>query len=344
MRFYLDKRACIAGLLLLLAALPARAETFEQATNKERPRQQFITLTTENDLYSGTGNDRNYTNGLRIGWLDTSKRPPKFTKFFREHLPFFSVNETTSVYYSIGHNLYTPHNISTPVPDPKDHPYAAFLYGSVGMSTVVENHTDSMELTAGWVGPGAMGEDVQTLVHHVVNSPQPKGWDYQLKNEPGLMISTQRLWPEAATLEAGGFHFRTSPYIGGTLGNVYTYANAGMIFQLVPKAYKWQGLPLRVRPAMPGSGYFSAPDNTFSWSLFAGVEGRAVAHNIFLDGNTFADSPSVDKKYIVGDANAGLATAYGHTQISYTLNWRTEEFHGQEKPDLFGAISLGYSF
>src|SRR3546814_11015068 len=29
--------------------------------------------------------------------------------------------------------------------------------------------------------------------------------------------------------------------------------------------------------------------------LFAGVEGRAVLRNIFLDGNTFADSHSVDE-------------------------------------------------
>lgn len=337
-------RACIAIAALLLAAAPARAErTFEQAARQERPKQQFVTLTTENDLY-GAGTDRNYTNGLRLGWLDTSKKPPKFTKFFREHLPFFSVNETTAVYYSLGHNLYTPRDISTPVPNPKDHPYAAFLYGSVGMTTAVENHLDSMELTLGVVGPAALGEDIQKFVHRIVNSPQPHGWDYQLKNEPGLMVSTQRLWPEAASKEFGPLHFRTSPYIGGTLGNVYTYANAGMIFQLVPRAYKWQGLPLRVRPAMPGSGYFSAPDDSFSWSLFAGIEGRAVARNIFLDGNTFADSPSVDKKYFVGDANIGVATAYSHTQISYTLNWRSEEFRDQDKSDLFGAISLSYRF
>jgi hypothetical protein len=79
----------------------------------------------------------------------------------------------------------------------------------------------------------------------------------------------------------------------------------------------------------------------FSWSVFAGLEGRAVGRNIFLDGNTFRDSPSVDKKYFVGDANIGVALTYGRTQLTYTLNWRSEEFQGQDKPDIFGAIGLG---
>lgn len=30
--------------------------------------------------------------------------------------------------------------------------------------------------------------------------------------------------------------------------------------------------------------------------------------------------------------------------MTYTLNWRSEEFDGQDKPDLFGAIGLGNRF
>lgn len=331
----------------LLAPIAAQAEeTLEQKARREldnKPREQFLTITEENDLF-GAGTDRNYTNGIRLGWLDTSATPPKVVDFVDEYLPLFSVNDTTAVYYSVGQNLYTPHNILPEIPDPKDRPYAAFLYGSVGMATIVENHLDSIELTAGVVGPLAVGESTQKFVHSLIDGDNPAGWDHQLRNEPGLMISTQRLWPEAYTAEIGDLHFRTSPYVGGTVGNVYTYANTGFILQLVPKEYKWQSLPPRIRPAMPGSGYFSVPEDTFSWSIFAGLEGRAIGRNIFLDGNTFRDGPSVDKKYFVGDANIGVAFTYGRTQMTYTLNWRSEEFDGQDKPDLFGAIGLGYRF
>lgn len=339
-------RACLMAVSTLILSSGAQAETLQERMSKglrDRPREQFLTITSENDLY-GAGTDRNYTNGIRFGWLDTDATPPKMVDFIDEYLPLFSVNDTSFVYYSLGQNLYAPSNILARTPDPKDRPYAAFLYGSMGITTAVENHFDSVELTLGVIGPMALGKGTQKFIHDLVDSDNPAGWDHQLDNELGVMISTQRLWPEVYTAQVGNLHFRTSPYVGGTLGNVYTYANTGLIFQLVPKAYTWQDLPPRVRPAIPGSGYFSSGEDDFSWSIFAGLEARAVARNIFLDGNTFRDSPSVDKNYFVGDANIGVATNYGRTRVTYTLNWRSKEFKGQDDSDIFGAISVGYRF
>jgi len=335
-------------LVIALSVIPfaAQAKTLEQQFSKkvqEKPREQFLTLTAENDLF-GSGADRNYTSGVRLGWFDTGAATPAVARVIDPFIPMFSVNNTTSVHYSLGQNLYAPRNLLTSTPDPKDRPYAAFLYGSMGLRSLTDNRLDDIELTVGVIGPSALGKQTQKFVHNITDSDNPKGWDSQLKNEPALMVSWQRLWPETYTAQISGLHFRASPYGGATVGNVYTYANTGLMFQLVPKAFKWQGMPLRVRPAMPGSGYFSVPEGEFSWSVFAGLEGRAVARNIFLDGNTFRDSPSVDKKPLVGDANMGVAFTYGRTQLAYTLNYRSEEFHGQDGADLFGAVSLGYRF
>lgn len=336
----------IAAAITLLLSFPAHAQTLEQQfleQAKKKPHDDFLTLTVENDSL-GSGTDRHYTSGVRLSWFDTNAIDATTARKLDPYFPFIAINETTSIQYSAGQNLYAPTDLLSPVPNPKDRPYAAFLYGSVGLVSIDDNHLDNMELTLGVVGPAAQGEQTQKFVHNITGSDDPKGWDYQLKNEPAVILSWQRLWPETYTAEFADLHFRTSPYGGATLGNVYTYANTGLMFQLVPKEYKWQGMPLRVRPAMPGSGYFSVPVGEFSWSLFAGIEGRAVARNMFLDGNSFRSSPSVDKKLFVGDANGGVTFAYGRTQLSYTLNWRSEEFQGQAKPDLFGAVSLGYRF
>ncbi len=331
-------------IFLLCVATAARAETFEQEFGKRmvEKRERFITLTVENDSL-GNGTDRHYTSGVRLSWFDTAAVPPRVAHTLDPFLPI-EINATTSVYYSLGQNLYSPTDIKAREQNPEDQPYAAFLYGTMGLITISGNHMDSVEATIGIVGPPALGRQTQKFVHDVIGAADPNGWDHQLETEPGLMLSWQRLWPEAYKAELIGLHFRTSPYVGATVGNIYTYASTGLMFQLVPKAHKWQGMPLRVRPAMPGSGYFSVPDDELSWMLFAGVEGRAVGRNIFLDGNTFEDSPSVDKKPLVGDASAGVAFTYGRAQLSYTLNWRSEEFHGQRKPNVFGAVSLGYRF
>jgi hypothetical protein len=128
------------------------------------------------------------------------------------------------------------------------------------------------------------------------------------------------------------------PHVGGALGNVYTVANAGMTFR-IGKHLQHDSGPPRVGPSVPGSGFFE-PHTELGWYFFAGVDGRAVARNIFLDGNTFVDSPHVSKQLFVGDVQAGLAVTFDETRVSYTHVWRSHEFYGQPRGDQFGAISV----
>jgi hypothetical protein len=95
---------------------------------------------------------------------------------------------------------------------------------------------------------------------------------------------------------------------------------------------------------MPGTGYFPKPQNEHSWSLFGGINARAVERNIFLDGNTWRSSPSVNKKPFVYDMNIGVDYTYHRNRISYTLVRRSREFDGQDSPAIFGAISLSRRF
>lgn len=311
---------------------------------RKRKNEKFLTFNSENDMYGG-GTDRNYTNGARMTYFSLGSPVPEFFHAIDRMVPTFSINETTSISWSLGHNLYTPSDIEIAAPQNDDRPWAAFLYGSAGLVSVTKNHIDSLEATVGIVGPAALGEQVQKFIHnHVSDSPMPKGWRHQLKNEPGLMLSWERSWRERYGIEALGWNAGATPYIGATLGNIYTYANAGVTFYLSPYDGRMQDTPVRVRPAMPGTGAFLVPENRFSWYLFGGVEGRAVGRNIFLDGNTFTDSHSVDKKYFVADATAGLALTYGRARVSYAIIYRTEEFHGQDGGDIFGTVTLGLRF
>lgn len=338
-------------LVLLLVSAPSFAQEDVQPTFLDQIPEdilsdghQFLTLTLENDLF-GSGDDKNYTHGTRltyfeVGGMETDGLPSWVYKL----VPTYQINKTTSVFYSIGQNLFAPADIERRQPDPKDRPYAGFLYGSAGYVTVVDDYIDSAEVTLGIVGPAAFGEQTQDFVHDVVDTRDPSGWDHQLENEPGFILSFQRDWPDSYSMSSDDLRFSLSPHAGFSLGNVYTYAATGVTLQVTPEAYRWQDQPLRVRPAMPGSGFFSTPPGDVAWSTFLGLEGRAVARNIFLDGNTFTDSPSVEKKNFVLDVNAGVTASYGNKRISYTLNWRSPEFDGQDDRSLFGAVSLGYRF
>lgn len=335
----------VVGVVTFSTARVYAEETFQdriEANIPENSKKRFVTLTTENDLY-GAGTDQNYTNGVRISWFEARQKPPGITKELEKILPFFEINDTTSVAYSLGHNIYTPDAVESPFQDPSDRPWAAFLYGSMAMVTLRADHIDEYEITLGVVGPLALGEPIQKNWHKLVNSPSPEGWDNQLKNEPGIILSWQRRWPETWHTDFDGTFLSFMPHAGATVGNVYTYANAGGTFKLSPQSGRWGDKPLSVRPSIPGTGYFPTSQGS-NWELFLGLEGRAVARNIFLDGNTFANSHSIDKKPLVADASAGVAFTWGQTRLSYTLVYRTKEFDRQDNEDIFGAISIGYNF
>jgi lipid A 3-O-deacylase len=331
------------------APLPLQSAPPKQSFQDRIPKDlltqdnHFLTLTLENDMFASRS-DQNYTHGTRLTYFDVGMNSPAIIEALDCMLPFFAFNETTSVAYSIGQNLYTPEDIKARIPDASDRPYAGFLYGSAGFSSVNANTIDSLELTLGVIGPWSFGEEVQETVHDFVGADDPSGWDHQLENEIGAILSWQRNWPEAYAADIDDYHLRVSPHAGFSLGNIYTYGAGGVTLQLTPKRYQWQSPPMRVRPSVPGNGFFAVPDGEFAWSAFIGLDGRAFARNIFLDGNSFQGGPSVDKKTFVGDASAGISLAYGATQISYSLNWRSKEFDTQDDPSLFGAISIGYRF
>lgn len=133
-----------------------------------------------------------------------------------------------------------------------------------------------------------------------------------------------------------------TPYAGGNVGNVLTQAAAGGMLRVgfdLPADFG----PPRIRPSLTGSDYF-LPQRDFGWYLFAGVEGRAIARNIFLDGNTFRDGPHVSKKPLVGDLQMGVAMAIGGTRVSYTHVFNTKEFYGQRGGDTFGSFSVSFLF
>ncbi len=309
----------------------------------QTPHDKFITLAVENDAF-GRGTDQNYTSGVRLTYFDLNAEFPEIAREIADLVPTFDINRTSSVYYSLGQNLFTPDDITLKEPEPDDRPYAAFLYGSIGMATLTDNHIDEIEATVGVVGPWALGEVTQETVHDLVEADDPNGWDNQLENEPALMLSWQRRFPQIKSFEVLDLNIAATPYGGLTIGNVYAYANGGVSFRLSPGEARWSDLPLRVRPALPGTGFYEIPEDGWDWYLFGGLEGRAVARNIFLDGNTFESSPSVDKFPLVGDANAGVAFTLGRARVSYTLVYRSKEFEGQDSGDLFGALSAAYRF
>ena len=56
------------------------------------------------------------------------------------------------------------------------------------------------------------------------------------------------------------------------------------------------------------------------------------------DGNAFRDGgPSIDRRPLVAEGQAGLVMQMGRVQTAFTVVTRTDEFESQGKQELFGA-------
>jgi len=331
------KRAWRAGALLVLS-IAAGAPAAGAADAGGRTWTAGVVF--ENDLFASR--DQHYTNGVRLAWLSAENDGQGFLRRAAGLLPMVGRGADARVEYALGQSMYTPADLSRRDPDPADRPYAGWLYGAVGLALEQGRSLDRLELSLGVVGPAALAEETQRLVHDVTGAEPARGWDSQLGNEPGVVLTYERAWRAALAARLGPLEVDLSPHLGGAAGNVFTYANAGATLRLgrdLPLDYG----PPRLEPGLPGSGFFE-PRGGLGWYLFAEVDGRAVARNVFLDGNTRRASRSVDKEPLVADLRAGLALTLGRAQLVYTQVVRTREFETQDRHDEFGTLSLSVRY
>ena len=330
-------RARLARSIVRMASLAiVSLAAWSSAPGADAPKVGTVNLVVENDVFYN--NDRDYTNGIAIIWVPKVDAPPDWALAVARWLPWFPKEGTPRHGYAIGQNMYTPRDITLVNPPVTDRPYAGWLYATIGLGLETERQLDQFALSVGMVGPASLADQTQIWVHGITGSPEPRGWHTQLSNEPGIMLTYQRAWRTLLPTSSTGLAFDLTPHLGGALGNVYTYANAGLTLRYGRNLLVDYGPP-RIQPSAPGSNFFAPPDK-FAWYIFAGIEGRAVARNIFLDGNTFRDSRSVDKEPLIGDLHLGLTFTWKDVRLSYTHVKLTREFKGQLGRSEFGALSL----
>ena len=310
-----------------------------------------FTLYYENDYFGGQ--DQNYTNGFKFSWLSADLSDwgqTGWRKSFLAVLPFVNRPDTQKNFgFAFGQNMYTPQDISAVPPDPTDRPYAGWSYGEISFVSKSQSRMDTLSLQVGIVGPNSGAEEFQRTVHKWLDDRTPMGWDYQLQNELGINLVYEREWRMYARTLGHSFGADLIPHLGASLGNVQTFANAGLTVRAGYHLPSDFGVSLIRGGALPNSPIDDhdprvGPTTRFSFFLFAGVDGRAVARDIFLDGNTFKDSPSVDKEPFVGDGFYGASMVLGRWQLTYTQAVRTREFKGQDENSYFGSFTFSCAF
>jgi lipid A 3-O-deacylase len=320
-KFY-DAKIFIPIIVLFLSA-----PHFVEAQNVQKKDNGSFHLYFENDTFMST--DRGFTHGFRFSWYSNDKynKRPGYQNY---------------ISLSIGQNIYTPDNLKQTQLDELDRPYAGYLYFGIGIHRRNSNWMDTFEFDLGIIGPHSYAEQVQKATHYILNNQVPSGWDNQLKDE----IAVQMIYEHKVKLyEAGwseGLGFEIVPHFGGGLGNVYIYANAGYQIRLGWKLPDDFGMG----PFRPGGdcNINARSRGGLGAHIFFALDGQAVARNIFLDGNTFLDSHSVEKKPLTANILTGLSLIAGDFNFSFTYVVWTKKFTTEKRNNSFAALNLSYVY
>jgi len=353
----------VKTLLHYLLILPLLVITTPVAAEIPPEESWTFTLRFENDLFADT--DQYYTSGIKLSWISPEFRwfqeqewihdnPAlyRLTNLVIDNLPYSEdASRQRHLALSVGQKIFTPRDLQQPGLIINDRPYAGWLYGGAAFHSKTSSQLDTFEIQAGFTGEVSLAKQAQDLIHSIRGVDRAQGWDNQIDTEPGIaLIYDRKLRKQAERLPLGKLAYDAIVHGGVAVGNVFTHLNAGAEVRLGWNLPRDFGSAL-IRPASDTSAPADASDPRYksgieglSFHVFAALTGRAVLHDIFLDGNTFSDSHSVDKKLMVGDFVIGASMTWSSLSLSYAQVLRTPEFDNQNGSQKFGSLNLSYTY
>jgi hypothetical protein len=330
------------SIFLLSAILSNSTALF--AEEKKPFRFERFNFYLENDFFDRT--DKYYTGGVKVSGIyrvDTEA----YTYF---QIPYLYDNTKYHFFtLSVGQEVYTPEDKTRTIPDPEDHPYAGWLYTGIKLQQTDAKEADTLELQLGIVGPAALGEQAQNLSHKLINNKSSNGWDHQLHNELGIILAYEHRWRNHADELIWNLNADLIPFAGFALGNVHTNLNSGTAVRLgwnIPHDFGNTIMHLAQENGLPA---FSRGAERYKpkWAfyLLAAIDLHIDIRNIFLDGNTFRDSPSVgDREYFIAKFTAGLNINYGRWDLALANTRKTREYPLSSNGFSYGTVVISYAY
>ncbi len=148
--------------------------------------------------------DRHYTQGAMLAYLSPTLKPDAWSMPIYDgisaYTPLFQPGPGVQRKFDVvvGQTIFTPVKYHDIPPNPRDRPFAGFLFtGGSLLQDTNGRMLENLELLAGVVGPDSLAKDAQIWFHSAAgfnNRNLNQAWNYQLRNEPGFMLTYERKW------------------------------------------------------------------------------------------------------------------------------------------------------
>lgn len=343
------------GNRLLVPSLTIDPQTFDEASDVGWQ------LYFDNDLFSGSKEDRDYTGGFALAysgrrardwwfsldpWLNRiddltgiHKRKSAATGFLRHTIEFGLV-------------LLTPDNLTTESPQVNDRPFANFLFmsNSQQMTSPNKNLILQSALTVGLVGT-KVGPTIQSTIHSAIGGEQANGWGNQISNGGELTGKYSVMAQKNLVRRYNRFSYEFSGAVEGNVGfNTDIAVSLTTRFGQLKSPW-WSFTPYQSDYINLGQARTSQinkkimPAEIFGW---AGVKAKYSIYNGFLQGQ-FRHSEvrigSSELKRGVFEAWLGATSSWRNgIGLSFFIRKRTAEINRSYSRDaLWSGFILSFT-
>lgn len=343
-----------ALLALWLAAGPALASPPGDCPATGRLRDApLVSARMDNDLLAQR--DEGYSSGLQLTLVSPNLRDftddaclPAMARWVNRGLGWLNGRDADArnMLLRITQGIYTPRDRYRSDLIVDDRPYAGILTLALGYNTRHGDELRTTLLSVGMLGPSALAEPSQDLVHDIIDKDKFRGWDNQLRDEPLLGLRHERAYRLGKRAVGDGRFERDAVlHWGGAVGNLMTRANAGAEFRFgISLPDDFGSSP--VRPAGDNTAPSTGDDMAAGWAWhgFASLDTYWSGYDPSLDGNAWKESHQVDRRPFVAEAALGVSASYGPWRLAIARYFRTREFEGQASRPTYGSVTLSRRF
>jgi hypothetical protein len=262
------------------------------------------------------------------------------------HIPFTDYRaQNNYISFSYAHQIYTPEDLEKSELIVDDRPYAGYMYLQSGLYQSSNNHLKSLIVQLGFIGPSTGMESVQDIIHSIIGSPDPQGWDNQLSDELTIQVN----YSDKYYIDMSPFfdlEANLVPEYGCDLGNVSTKVYGAVLYRFgwnIAKDYGTYALD-NTSYAKISLDPMQTYKDRWGFSFNFSFKANAIAQNIFLDGNTLVESHSVEKNNFTLNGSYGFSVSYGHWGLDYLHTHTSKEFKLQDSPNSYGSFLFSYNY
>ncbi|WP_251357976.1 lipid A deacylase LpxR family protein [Kangiella sp. TOML190] len=297
---------------MLFSTSVSYADDQDDKNSKDSQINSWTSVTIDNDII--VGGDGGYTNGLMISWYDVGVSdavgPGGLVSPLAGLVTDSPLRNSVNI-YTFGQTMSTPDDIEVEEYIPDDLPYTGLLYFSNTYLVVADDFADDVSLTLGVIGPASLAKETQIAVHDITGSDDPKGWGNQSSNEIVFQLKRGRTFRNWVS-ENDTFDFLSRAELG--IGTIDTSLAASATMRWGTSLENSFGsVPLQSSRVTNPLAFKE------SWYFYMEVGANYRGYSVFLDGNTFADSNSVDYNNFTYGASIGFAYSWSNWSLTVAV-------------------------